>query len=102
MRLDEYSQHIAYANRYKLRKRELIELVEYFMIRRICVLEDENQQLKELLLECSEFLYEILDGTRFKLSFKLESGIRKKDYMMSLNELITKTTNAIGEKNNGN
>ena len=47
MRLDEYSHHIAYGNRYKLRKRELIELVEYFMIRRVCVLENEIQKLKK-------------------------------------------------------
>ena len=59
----------------------------------------ENQQLKELLLECGEFLYEILAGTRFKLSFKLESGIRKQYYMISLSELKTKIDNAIGEKN---
>lgn len=58
----------------------------------------ENQQLKELLSECNEFLYEILTGTHSKLSFKLESGIRKKYYMMSLSELKTKIDNAIGEK----
>jgi hypothetical protein len=58
----------------------------------------ENQQLKELLLECSEFLYEILSGTHSKLSFKLESGIRKQYYMISLSELKTKIDNAIGEK----
>ena len=58
----------------------------------------KNQQLKELLSECNEFLYEILAGTQFKLSFKLESGIRKKYYMISLSELKTKIDNAIGEK----
>ena len=59
---------------------------------------EENQQLKELLKDCSEFLYEVLIGTQFKLSFKLESGIRKKYYMMCLSELKTKIDNAIGEK----
>lgn len=59
---------------------------------------EENEQLKELLLECGEFLYEILTGTHSKLSFKLESGIRKKYYMTSLSELKTKIDNAIGEK----
>ena len=54
--------------------------------------------LKDLLKECSEFLYEILTGTHSKLSFKLESGIRKKDYMISLSELKTKIDNEIGEK----
>lgn len=62
-------------------------------------LKEENAKLKELLLECREFLYEILTGTHSKLSFKLESGIRKKDYIISLSELKTKIDNAIGENN---
>ena len=64
-------------------------------------LAEENQQLKELLKECREFLYEILTGTHSKLSFKLESGIRKKDYMISLSELKTKIDNEIGERTMG-
>lgn len=62
-------------------------------------LNSEIKRLKELLKECSEFLYEILNGTHSKLSFKLESGIRKQDYMISLSELKTKIDNAIGENN---
>lgn len=102
---------VDYVLPYLKRVRELKEFADYslhnrdeltrqinFWMDKHTKIEKENQQLKELLLDCSEFLYEILDGTRFKLSFKLESGIRKQYYMISLSELKTKIDNAIGEK----
>lgn len=75
---------------------EALNTADDFLIK---LLQEKNQQLKELLKECSEFLYEILTGTHSKLSFKLESGIRKQYYMISLSELKTKIDNAIGENN---
>lgn len=47
MRIDEQSLFITYQNRYKLRKKELIQLVEYLMRSKIFPLEEENKRLKE-------------------------------------------------------
>ena len=47
MRIDENSLIPAYQNRYRCRKKELIELLEYLILRKVYPLEEENKRLKE-------------------------------------------------------
>lgn len=47
IRIDEQSLELVYLNRYKLRKKELIQLVEKLVRLKLFPLEDENKRLKE-------------------------------------------------------
>lgn len=94
MRIDENSLITAYQNRYRCRKKELIELLEYIILRKVYPLEDENQKLKINLLN----MIDLLQKSHFYLTTVLDKNLNK-HHLEQIETLTTLINKLIGDNN---